>query len=385
MSTTAQILWTENEQERCLRWQSENHHAVPSKVVCIDDSMNADTAYRLMCEGTALLWRGDFQNARQLMLAVARRLDAPKRSHQRRAKSPPASDASPRAIFFAHRQKQAQRAHILAMLLIEVEANFKINLRRAPDLSLAMQEAYGEQAHGFICSLRELLGLVGAHEWRKNGVYIPALDNKIHPHYGVFSPVRGEYLDLIAQAPLPNTTIAFDIGTGSGVIAALLARRGIQKIIATDQDPRALQCAEENLTRLGYASQVELQKIDMFPEGRAALIVCNPPWLPARPNSAIEYAIYDPESRMLRAFLSQVGAHLSEGGEAWLILSDLAQHLELRSAQELQHWIAAAELEVIDKLDIRPTHAKTKDSKDPLHVARAAETTSLWRLKLRQS
>ena len=98
-----------------------------------------------------------------------------------------------------------------------------------------------------MASLRELLGLSGAHEWRKKGVEIPALGDRIHPHYGVFSPVRGEYVGLVAEAPLPPSSqplaLAFDIGTGTGVLAAVLARRGAARIVATDQDPRALACA----------------------------------------------------------------------------------------------------------------------------------------------
>ena len=92
-------------------------------------------------------------------------------------------------------------------------------------------------------SLRELLGLIGAHEWRKKGVEIPALGDRIHPYYGVFSPVRGEYVDLVARTALPSLNKAFDIGTGTGVLSALLAKRGVKKIVATDQDPRALACA----------------------------------------------------------------------------------------------------------------------------------------------
>ena len=105
-------------------------------------------------------------------------------------------------------------------------------------------------------SLRELHGLIGAHEWRKKGVDIPALGARIHPHYGVFSPVRGEYLQLVADAPLPAMLAAggtaFDIGTGTGVLAAVLARRGLE-VVATDTDSRALACAADNLARLGLA------------------------------------------------------------------------------------------------------------------------------------
>ena len=162
-------------------------------------------------------------------------------------------------------------------------------------------EAYGPADEAYVLSLRELLGLVGAHEWRRNGVPIAALDgDRIHPHYGVFSPVRGEYLDLVAQAPLPSNQLAFDIGTGTGVLAAILARRGVKKVVATDMQPRALACAQDNVERLGMTQQISLLQADLYPPGQAPLIVCNPPWLPGRPSSILEQAVYDPDSRMLK-------------------------------------------------------------------------------------
>lgn len=377
-SSSPVIQWTENQGSHSLPWHSENASPAPKRVQLTDDTMSAETAYRLACEGTALFWRGDFQNAKNLLQAIARRIDKKPAKTKKTSKS----ITTGAQAFHLHRQAQAQRARVLAMLIIQINSDFSIPLRRAPDVSEACHEVYGEVEQAFAISLRELLGIIGAHEWRKNGVQIPALAAKIHPHYGVFSPIRGEYLDLIAKAPLPTDQLAFDIGTGTGVIAALLARRGVKKIIATDQDPRALACAKENLQKLDVADQVELLKVDLFPEGRAPLVICNPPWIPARPNAAIEYAIYDPDSRMLKAFLMDVANHLTPDGEAWLIMSDLAEHLGLRSAEEFWAWIETGGLTVIGKMDIRPQHAKANDASDALHLARAAEITSLWRLRL---
>ena len=347
----------------------------PKRVFIADDTMTADAAYRLACEGTALLWRGDFQNARQLLQALARRAE-----RKPRRKQNPSFPISPAESFHLHRQAQSQRARTLAMLLIPLEADYSIPLRRAPDLRQACLEAYGTGGESSVVSLRELLGLIGAHEWRKKGVEVPALGARIHPHYGVFSPVRGEYVELVAQAPLPSVELAFDIGTGSGVLAAVLARRGIAHVVAADRDERALACARDNLARLGLAGQVEVVQADLFPEGRAPLVVCNPPWLPARPGSTIEHAVYDPDSRMLLGFLNGLTAHLTPGGEGWLILSDLAEHLGLRTREELLGMIAAAGLKVLDRMDVRPRHPRASDAADPLHTARAAEITSLWRL-----
>ena len=285
------------------------------------------------------------------------------------------------------RMAQAQRARTLGMLLIPFDPDHHIPLRRAPDVRQACAEAHG--AHGaftepYVASLRELLCLIGAHEWRKKGVEIPALGARIHPHYGVFSPVRGEYVALVAAAPLPGllsaNSLAFDIGTGTAVLAAVLARRGVARVVATDQDGRALDCARENVVRLGLSGQVEVVQADLFPPGAAPLIVCNPPWVPARPGSPLDHAVYDPDSRMLRGFLDGLATHLAPGGEGWLILSDLAEHLALRSRGELLALIDRAGLQVLSRADVRPTHPRANDPGDPLHAARAAEITSLWRL-----
>ena len=374
----ARIHWTESDQERSALWRSESGMPAPKKVVIADDKTPADVAYRLACEGTALLWRGDFQNARQLLQALARRADH-KGGKPKRAKEPKAAPTLAEA-FHLHRQAQSQRARTLAMLLIPFDADYTIPLRRAPEVKLACNEAYGRGEEPFVASLRELLGVIGAHEWRKNGVEIPALDARIHPHYGVFSPIRGEYVQLVADTALPaGAERAFDIGTGTGVLAAVLAERGVN-VIATDMDQRALSCARENIHRLELQEQVRIVQADLFPEGRAPLVVCNPPWLPGRPSSSIEYAIYDPDSRMLRGFLGGLAEHLEPGGEGWLILSDLAEHLGLRPREQLMGWIEAAGLNVLERIDVRPTHPRASDASDPLHAARAAEVTSLWRL-----
>jgi len=213
-----------------------------------------------------------------------------------------------------------------------------------------------------------------------------APNNKIFPSYGVFSPMRGEYVNLVAQAQLPEDhSLAFEIGVGTGVLTAMLSRKGVKRIVATDTDPRALICARDNLDRLGALPKVQLVQTDLFPEGQAPLIVCNPPWVPARANAPIEHAIYDENSQMLRGFLSGVRTHLAPGGQAWLILSDLAEHLGLRSREELMDWIDQAGLQVLGRDDIRPTHGKALDKDDPLHAARSAELTSLWRLVARSA
>ena len=423
------IHWQEAGQDCSALWRSERGALPPKKVVLADDTMTADAAYRLACEGTALLWRGDFQNARQMLQAMARRADESGKTDKRGRKpkvnplatkviaadamdtratagfgteSAPAIDPAEAAKgFHMHRQAQAQRARVLGMVLIPFDADYTIALRRAPDARQACAQGWGAPAPApaadgdagsgaCVASLRELLGLISAHEWRKNGVEVAALgaapNNRIHPHYGVFSPQRGEYVSLLVKMPLPkgDDLTVFDIGTGTGVLAAVLARRGLSKIVATDLDLRALACAQENLQRLQV--NVELLQADLFPPaewGLADLIVCNPPWLPARPSSPLEHAVYDEGSSMLLGYLNGLAARLTPDGEGWLVLSDLAEHLGLRTRVELLAAIKAAGLQVAGRMDTKPAHAKASDVTDPLHAARSKEVTSLWRLKVK--
>ena len=398
------INWMEEKQPRSALWRSERGAAPPKRVVLADDTLSADSAYRQACEGTGLLWRGDFQNARLLLQALTRRIDKPPKASKtakmgRKKAVAQAETGVPQGeAFHLYRQAKAQRARVLGMVLIEFAPDYAIALRRAPDAKQACIEAWGPANDGgtSVASLRELMGVISAHEWRKKGVEISALtsagaavakaapNNRIYPHYGVFSPVRGEYVDLVAIAPFPKKRpakfVAFDIGTGTGVLAAVLALRDVDQVVATDQDERALICAKENIYKLRLPNPVKVMQADLFPEGLASVIVCNPPWLPARPGSPLEGAVYDEGSRMLLGFIKGLAAHLAFGGEGWLILSDFAEHLGLRTRAELLSAIEAGGLKVLGKMDTKPEHPKTLDATNPLAEARSKEVTSLWRL-----
>lgn len=378
ISNNLTITWQEKGKPTTAVWQSEANAAPPKNIVVADDTMKADEAYKLACEGTGFLYKGDFQNAKQLLQAVTKRVD----------RKPIKPSATMLEAFHQHRARQIQRANITNKILIELNHG-SCDLKRAPNVKEAVAGALIVNAKldkvpmKMVLSLRELLGMNGAQEWRKKGVYIDALDANIHAHYGVYSPIRGEYLDLINTTSFGSAKTAFDIGTGTGVISAILVTRGIKAVIATDNSVRALNCAAENIEKLNLKQYITLEKADLFPIGhkKADLIVCNPPWLPAKANAPIEHAIYDPNSQMLKGFLNGVKAHLNDDGEAWLILSDLAEHLGLRTNEELSKWIADAGLNIVEKLDIAPKHAKSSDQSDPLYAARVKEITSLYRLK----
>ncbi|GAA1581869.1 class I SAM-dependent methyltransferase [Kribbella hippodromi] len=319
-------------------------------VITVDDSISAHRALRLIRRGSTLLWKGDFQNAKQLLAALGRRIPAERGGS-----------------FQAQRRRAAERARVLNALVVPLVGH-QVLLRRAPDVRTACDQAYGPAQGDRAVPLRELLGVIGAHQLRVRGVYVPALGARVHPHYGVFAPTRSEYADLVVGQPLPRVRTAFDIGTGTGLLTALLSKRGVPEVVATDNNPRAVECARENLARLGVRAGVV--ETDLFPAGRADLIVCNPPWIPAVPLTMLDHAVYDEDSRMLRAFLRTAGEHLEPGGEVWLILSDLAERFGLREQGELLEMVRAGGLRVAGRTDAVPRHGR----------ARSGELTTLWRL-----
>jgi hypothetical protein len=221
--------------------------------------MRAAVAHRLACEGTALLWRGDFHNARQLLRAMDRRV----------GRSAPDVSGGPAETFPLQRRFRAHRARVLGKLLVLLEEDHTLALRRAPDVRRACDEAYGPSDGPAAVALTELLGVISAREWREKGIHVPALGERIHPHYGVFAPTRSEYVDLVARAPLPHggaVRTAFDLGTGTGVLAAVLARRGAGQVVATDVSARARECARANVRRLRLAAAVRVTGPGLYPD-----------------------------------------------------------------------------------------------------------------------
>lgn len=367
---SAPLAWRDGAGEHLATWVSPG--APPRQLGPAGDDTRAGAAVARARRGEGLVYAGDYHNARQLLTAMARRLPAAR-----------AGGGSPSALFHAGRERTRLEQLLLSRVLVPLEPGWRVMLRRSPDVREACEEALGPSPAGTaLLPLRELLGIIGAHEWRRRGVLVPALGARVHPHYAVYAPIRGEYVDLVAAAatewPVAGKH-AFEVGTGTGVLALLLARAGA-RVTATDIDPRAVACARENADRLALSARVEVAVADLFPEGEADLVVSNPPWVPAEAHGPLDRAVYDPGGAFLERLVRGLPAHLSAGGQAWIVLSDLAERLGLRAPQHLPRLAAAAGLSVAAVREVRPTHPRAQDRSDPLHAIRAAEVTRLFRL-----
>lgn len=388
------------------RWLSPDGPP-PATWAEVGDQTRADAALAHARKGLGLLYRGGYHGARQLLASMGRRLRSPSQSNSRegrktlagpgktrgsRAPNPTQSNLPPHLglpnrltrIFLALRDQARLEHELLTRLCVPMEDGYRIGLRRAPEVAAACEEALGPCPGGGALPLRDVLGMVGAREWRRRGVEVPALGARIHPHYGVYAPIRGEYVDLVARAadawPVGGRC-ALDVGTGTGVLALLLARRGA-RVLATDVEPRAVRCARENAARLALSAAVEVSQADLFPAGGAPvdLVVSNPPWLPAAAHTPLDRAVYDPGGAFLERLVAGLPGALRPGGEAWVVISDLAERLGLRAPGHLEDLARRAGLRVSATLEARPVHPRARDEADPLHEARREEIVKLVRL-----
>ena len=141
-----------------------------------------------------------------------------------------------------------------------------------------------------------------------------------------------------------------DIGTGSGILGLYAARLGAAKVVATDIDPSAIDCAQENARRLGVASIFETRLVS--PESPLAYSVIRPgevfdiilgtPPGPVNRAPAVVAGVFDEgisPNDNVRLGLSIIGGlqeHLGPGGAAilWYRFS-VAQSLVVNYARHL--------------------------------------------------
>ena len=347
--------------------------------MAVGDQTTAASALSLARAGRGLLYHGGYHGARQLLAAMGRRL---KPSRAPAVSTGPSSPERLRAVFREERERARVEHEVLSRLAVPLGQGYRLELRGAPDVRKACTEALGTRALEGVLPLRDLLGMVGAHEWRRRGVLVPALGARVYPWYGVYAPLRGEYVELVARAadawPVAGKE-AIDVGTGTGVLAFLLARRGAT-VVATDAEPQAVDCARENAARLGLSGSVLVRLADLYPGHPADLVVANPPWLPGEAHGPLERAVYDPGGAVLESLVQGLPAALREGGEAWLVVSDLAERLGLRPSGHIERLATRAGLVPAGALFAPASHPRARDRADPLHEARAAEVVRLFRL-----
>lgn len=137
----------------------------------------------------------------------------------------------------------------------------------------------------------------------------------------------GVLLGALAEGHDPASIL--DIGTGTGVIALMLAQRfGSAKIDAVEIDELAANTAERNFQNSSFANQLAIYTLgfedffERYSDKQYDLIVSNPPFYinsllsPGEKKKLAKHA----GSHFFRDLLIGVSKHLSKQGACWLIL-----------------------------------------------------------------
>jgi len=185
---------------------------------------------------------------------------------------------------------------------------------------------------------RRLQRLIHLHASRNDSNYsvdFYQLCLRIAP--GVFCPAYGEGSTLLARCLENNSADAvWDVGTGSGAIALLAAKGGASKVVATDCQTAAIQCARRNARVSNLESRIDIRVGDLCePIGKEEqfdLITFNPPFMRRADHyglstenehsRSLETAIFD-DTRVLERFFTCVSRHLAPLGRILLAYSNI--------------------------------------------------------------
>ncbi|HET7324652.1 MAG TPA: HemK2/MTQ2 family protein methyltransferase [Halococcus sp.] len=145
--------------------------------------------------------------------------------------------------------------------------------------------------------------------------------------------------DLLAKAAreeVSPTDCVLDVGTGSGYVAAEMAKTGA-RVVGSDRNPHACRQAREN--------GIETVRTDLtaaFASQIFDLVTFNPPYLPTTPDEEVgdwmEIALSGGESgrEVIEPFLAAVGRVLTPDGRVLLLVSSLSgvESITERAAEE---------------------------------------------------
>ena len=167
-------------------------------------------------------------------------------------------------------------------------------------------------------------------------------DIKFQTHPQVYEPAEDTHL-LAHSIKVNRLCDVLEIGTGTGLIAIIAAKRA-NKVIATDINPHAIDCAVKNLiTNKTY--NVELRRGDLFEpvkDEKFDLILFNTPYLPSDEDDNVDDELDAAWNGGLNGrdiidrFIEDVKEYLKPGGKVQLVQSSLSDNEQtLNKLQDL--------------------------------------------------
>lgn len=328
--------------------------------------MSAGQAARRLVAGDSLQLTDRFQVGLDVLAALQELLPAPPH------------DAGYPARRAHRRAWQAASQRLLAPVLARA-----LPFPDAPALGFA-DDLYADE-DDFFLPLIQVDELNRAWHWYRKGVHLDVLGHALHPFYGTYVPTRVTHLALFGTWLSRYDGArdhAVDVGTGCGVLAMMLARAGFSRVVATDDNPNAVESVTRDLARLSPRPPVQPVAADLLGPGEQPfdLVVFNPPWVQGPVEDVLDRALYF-EPGLFPRFFDQAAARLSPGGRVVLVFSNLVALVQPDLPHPIEAELQQGRFELVQKLQqrVKPTAAEGQP------VRRTRERVEVWELALSQA
>lgn len=155
-----------------------------------------------------------------------------------------------------------------------------------------------------------------------DGLTLATLPNVFHPVIMRAGVMLGRAVDQLGPPATPARNRALDMGCGSGVVGAYMARRGYQTV-CVDINPEAVRLARANALLNGFDGQMEVREGDLFGPvaGESFDLICfSPPYYKGKvKDTALGRAFW--AGGILERFATELPQFLAPGGMALVHLS----------------------------------------------------------------
>jgi predicted RNA methylase len=235
----------------------------------------------------------------------------------------------------------------------------------------------------FDLPLVEVQDLLSAWRLYDKGVHMAVLGHRLHPFYGTYAPTRTSHLELFAtwlSGYQGQRGSAVDVGTGCGVLALMLRKAGFGRILATDDNPNAVESVRRELERLGGGTGIEPCCCDLLGQGNEAvdLVVFNPPWIKGGDGSLLDRALYFEEG-LFERFFDQAAERIGQDGRVVLLFSTVLNLVQPEVEHPIEAELARGRFALVSKLSRKVKPSKGEDGKK----RRTKEKVEVWELSRR--
>lgn len=305
----------------------------------VDRSVPPELAAQRLRDGESLMLSDLYESGEPILAALERAMPL----------------APPDAPFAARQQARRARRAAALRLLVPIR-DHQPALQDGRPMKL-LSVLYPELS-SFILPFVRVQELFGAWLRYKEGVHLAVLGHRLHPFYGTYVPTRTAHLELFGTWLSQHQGArgrAIDVGTGCGVLALMLTRAGYPKVLATDNNPNAIESVERELKRLQPAPPVTPFFGDLLGDGKnpVDLVVFNPPWIRGEIEGLLDTALYYDDEALFTRFFDQCAARLAPDGRVVLLFSNVQDLMQPDETHPIRAELERGRFRLVQKLQRR--------------------------------